>query len=58
MEYGLLSLIILVLDIIAIVNVVGSSISGREKFLWILVIVMLPVLGLLLWLAIRPKAAR
>ena len=58
MEYGLLSLIILVLDIVAIVKILGTPISGREKFLWILVILLLPVLGLLLWLMMSPRAKK
>ena len=58
MEYGLLSFIVLVLDIVAIVKILGTPLSGREKFLWILVIVLLPVLGLILWLMISPRAVR
>lgn len=56
MEYGLLSLIVLVLDIVAIINILGSPVSGREKLLWILVILVLPLLGFILWMAIAKKA--
>ena len=58
MEYGLMGLIILVLDIVAIVKILGTAIPDREKFLWILVILLLPVLGLILWLMISPRAIR
>lgn len=58
MEYGLLSFIILILDIFAIISVLGTPIQGREKFLWVLVILLLPLLGLLLWLLMSPKAGR
>lgn len=56
MEYGLLSLIVLVLDIVAIINILGSPVPGREKLLWILVILLLPLLGFILWMAIAKKA--
>jgi Phospholipase_D-nuclease N-terminal len=50
-EYGgLLGLIILVLDIWAIVTIVQGRGSTGQKVLWIVVILVLPVLGLLLWL--------
>lgn len=46
---GIISLIILVLDIIAIVQIVQSSASLGTKVLWILVILLLPLVGLILW---------
>jgi Phospholipase_D-nuclease N-terminal len=52
---GLLGLIILALDIYAIVKTLGSSASTGTKVLWILVILLLPVLGLILWALLGPK---
>jgi len=49
-EGGLLGLIILAIDIWAILQILKSSQTGGTKLFWILVIVMLPVLGLLIWL--------
>lgn len=49
MEYGLLGLIIFVLDIVAIINILGSGASAGNKLVWVLVILLLPVLGLILW---------
>jgi hypothetical protein len=46
---GLLSVIILVLDIIAIIDVIKSSMSTGKKILWVLLILFLPVLGLILY---------
>jgi hypothetical protein len=46
---GLFSLIILVLDIMAIVDIIRSSKSLGMKLLWTLVILFLPVLGLILY---------
>jgi hypothetical protein len=52
---GLFGLIILVLNVYAIVKIVQSSASTGAKVLWIVVILLLPVLGLLLWLLFGPK---
>ena len=46
---GICGLIILVLDIIAIVEIAGSSKSTGSKLLWILLIIFLPVIGLIIW---------
>ncbi len=46
---GLLGLIILVLDIWAIIKILDSRHSTGQKVLWIVVIVLLPLLGLILW---------
>lgn len=55
---GLFGLILLALDIWAIVSVVGSSSSTSSKVLWILLILILPVLGLIIWLLAGPRSAR
>jgi hypothetical protein len=52
---GLLGLIILVLDIWAIVKIVQGGAETGIKVLWIVVIVLLPVLGLILWLLLGPR---
>jgi len=51
---GLLGLIILVADVWAIVKTVGSSTGG--KVFWIVLILILPVLGLIIWLVAGPRA--
>lgn len=55
---GLLGLILLALDIWAIVSVVGSSASTGGKVLWILLILILPLLGLIIWLIAGPRPVR
>ncbi len=55
---GLLGLIVLALDIWAIVSVVGSSASTSGKVLWILLILILPILGLIIWLVAGPRSVR
>jgi len=56
---GLIGLIILVADIWAIVNVFQSGTSTGAKVLWVVVILVLPVVGLIIWLlAGRPGLRR
>lgn len=52
---GLFGLIILIADVWAIVRIVQSGASTGIKVLWIVVILLLPVLGLLIWLLAGPK---
>ncbi|QRY82429.1 PLDc_N domain-containing protein [Pseudomonas sp. PDNC002] len=52
---GLISLIIFALDIWAIINVVRSVAELPMKIMWILVIVILPVLGLIIWAIAGPR---
>lgn len=52
---GILGLIILILDVWAIVKTIGSSAGTGAKVLWIVVILLLPVLGLILWFLFGPK---
>lgn len=46
---GLLSLIILVLNVWAIIRIVQSGAETGTKVLWVVVILLLPVLGLIIW---------
>ena len=52
---SLFGLIILALDIWAIVSIVQSSASTGKKVLWILLVLLLPVLGLILWFLLGPR---
>ncbi len=52
---GILGLIVLVLDILAIINIFKSSQTTGKKILWILVILLLPVVGLILWYLLGRK---
>ncbi|MEX5728213.1 putative membrane protein [Rhodovulum iodosum] len=54
---GLGGLIVLVLDIWAIVAVLGSSVSTGRKVLWVLLVVLLPIVGFIIWLLAGPRAA-
>ena len=52
---GILGLIVLVLDIIAIVDVLKSSMDTGKKALWIVLILILPVVGMVLYFLIGKK---
>lgn len=49
---GILGLVILILNIWAIVKTIQSSLPNNMKILWVLVIILLPVIGFILWLLI------
>ena len=52
---GLLGLIVLVVDIIAIVDCLKSSMDTGKKTLWIILILILPVVGLILYFLVGKK---
>ena len=54
-EVGVLGLIILVLDVWAILRVVGSNSSTGSKVFWVVLILILPVIGLIAWLLAGPR---
>lgn len=46
---GLLGLLVLILDIVAIVSVIAGNGSLGHKLLWTLLILLLPVIGMILY---------
>ncbi len=54
---GIFGLIILALDIWTIINIVGSSASTGRKVLWSLLVLVLPVVGLIIWLLMGPRSS-
>lgn len=55
---GLVGLLVLIANLWAILNIIGSSASIGGKLVWIIVLLLLPVVGLLIWLIAGPRAAR
>jgi len=53
----LLGLLILVLDIVALVNVLGGSGTVGHKVLWTMLILLLPLIGMVLYFMIGQSAA-
>jgi hypothetical protein len=52
---ALLGLVVLVLDIVAIVDALKSSLETGKKVLWIIVILILPIVGMVLYFLVGRK---
>jgi hypothetical protein len=52
---GLFGLLILIADVWAIIKTVQSSASTGNKVLWVVVILVLPILGVILWFLLGPR---
>lgn len=55
---GIFGLLILIADIWAIVNIAQSGATTGYKVLWIVLVVVLPLVGLIIWLLLGPRTAR
>lgn len=55
---AILGIIILIADVWAIVQTVQSSATTGNKVLWVVIIILLPVLGLILWFFLGPKTLK
>ena len=53
---GILGLLILIGDIWAIISIFQSGASNEKKALWIVLVVLLPVVGLILWYFLGPRS--
>lgn len=51
---GLLGLIIFILDIFAIIKIAQSSVETIKKAIWIVIVLVLPLIGLILWYFLGP----
>ena len=56
MVINIVGLFIFILDIIAIMDVIKSSLDSGKKVLWILLILFLPVLGMVLYFLLGKKS--
>lgn len=52
---GILGFVLLVCVVYAIVKITQSSASAGNKVIWIVVLLMLPFLGFILWYFFGPK---
>lgn len=55
LEIGLIGLLILIGDVYAIVQTFQSGASSGGKAIWIVVILIFPLLGLILWFLFGPR---
>ncbi len=52
---GFLGLLALIIDIWAIINILQSSVTMLKKLIWVLVVLLLPVLGVIIWFFAGPR---
>lgn len=52
---GILGLLILIANVWAIVKIIQSGAGTGAKVIWIVVILLLPILGLIIWFFAGPK---
>ena len=52
---GILGVLILIGDIWALINILQSSAENGKKLLWVVVVVLLPLVGLILWFFMGPR---
>ncbi len=55
---GIFGLVILILDVWAIVNIAQSGASTGHKVLWIVLVLLLPLLGLIIWALLGPRSGK
>jgi hypothetical protein len=55
MGYSVWGVLVLIGDIWAIINILQSSASNEKKLLWVIVVVLLPLIGLILWFFLGPR---
>ncbi|MCL5776335.1 PLDc N-terminal domain-containing protein [Limibaculum sp. FT325] len=55
MELGLLGLIQLALVIYAVLKIAGSAAGTGVKVVWILVVIVFPLIGFIVWLIFGPR---
>lgn len=53
---GFGGLLLLILDLWALVSILNSPRDTGTKVLWVLLVLLLPLLGFLLWLIAGPRA--
>jgi hypothetical protein len=53
---GLIGLLALILFIVALISILGSGLSTGMKIVWVLVVLLLPIIGAILWFLIGKKA--
>ena len=58
MRYSLWSVLVLIADVWAIVNIMQSGSRTGHKVLWTVVVILLPVLGFILWLLLGPRTGQ
>ena len=58
MGYSLFGVLVLIGDIWALISILQSSAANDKKILWVIVVVLLPLIGLILWFFLGPRGGR
>jgi len=53
---GVGGLILLALNIWALISIVGSGASTGKKVLWVLLVLILPLVGFIIWFFVGPRS--
>ena len=51
---AILGVLLFIADVWAVIRIVGSNASNGTKAIWIIVVLVLPILGLVLWYLMGP----
>ncbi|HEX9140367.1 MAG TPA: PLDc N-terminal domain-containing protein [Steroidobacteraceae bacterium] len=57
-SHTLWGLLVLIADVWAIVNIVQSAADTGKKVLWVVLVLVLPVLGVILWFFLGPRTGK
>jgi len=57
-QHSLWGILVLIADIWAVVNIIQSGADTTKKVLWIVLVLVLPVLGFILWYFLGPRTGR
>lgn len=52
---GFFGVLVLIADVYAILQIMQSSASNIKKALWIVLVILLPLAGFILWYLLGPK---
>ena len=55
--HSIWGLLVLAADVWAVLQIAQSSASNEKKALWIVLVVVLPLLGLILWYFLGPRSS-
>jgi succinate dehydrogenase/fumarate reductase cytochrome b subunit len=56
--HGIWGLLLLAAAVWAVLNIAQSSASNEKKALWIVLVVVLPVVGFILWYFLGPRSGK
>jgi hypothetical protein len=54
---GLFGVLVLIADVYAVLQIAQSSASTGKKTLWIVLVILLPLVGFILWYLLGPKSS-